>query len=143
MHGTSWVLLFHKQLEGHHLLLVSNYWIPNIINNANLLFLFLVPSGAPTNVALTAVSYQQIDVSWGINARTVNGQLRSFNIQYYTAGFSNTVVYSLINSTRPYQMSLTGLAANTIYDVRVSIVNSVGEGMQSSAATANTLPKCK
>ena len=89
------------------------------------------------------MSYQQIDVSWGINARTVNGQLRSFNIQYYTSGFSNTVVYNFINSTGPYQMSLTGLAANTIYSIHVSIVNSVGEGMQSSAATANTLPICK
>ena len=70
----------------------------------------------------------------------MNGQLRYFNIYYSTSGYSNTIVYSPNDSTGPYQMPLTGLAANAVYSIRVSIVNSVGEGTASPGATAETLP---
>ena len=99
--------------------------------------------GAPINVSLLVVSYQQINVSWSIDVSTVNGLLLYFNIYYNTVdGYSNVLVYNAtdIISTGPYTMSVTGLSPNTLYSINVTIVNEVSEGIPSSAVQAKTLP---
>ncbi|KAI6649738.1 hypothetical protein LOD99_6527 [Oopsacas minuta] len=99
------------------------------------------PSGIPLNLSLLVVSYQQIDVSWSIDISTVNGELRSFNIFYYTSSYSNSIVYYVINSTGPYQVTVTGLSPNTLYSVDVSIVNEIAQGDNSLTDMAQTLPR--
>ncbi|KAI6649737.1 hypothetical protein LOD99_6526 [Oopsacas minuta] len=98
------------------------------------------PSGIPLNLSLLVVSYQQIDVSWSIDISTVNGELRSFNIFYYTSSYSNSIVYYVINSTGPYQVTVTGLSPNTLYSVDVSIVNEIAQGDITTAPAVVTFP---
>ena len=103
----------------------------------------LVPSGVPDNVSLAAVSSNQINLTWSLNLRNVNGRLLAFHVYHSPVNMHNptAVVYDVERGDiGPYSVQIGGLSANLYYDVTVSIVNSVGEGMNSTAENARTFP---
>lgn len=78
----------------------------------------------PSNVQLTAVSYDQILISWKDNSSNETG----FKIQFYNANQSPPwgpwYRYAGANVTK---MIVSPLAANTMYSMRVAAYTSVGE----------------
>jgi hypothetical protein len=87
----------------------------------------IVPN-APT-ITATAVSTSQINIS--ITPPASNGGTAITSYKVYRNG-----VYNESTTTTSY--SATGLSANTPYSFTVSAVNALGEGSQSSAASATT-----
>ena len=103
----------------------------------------LVPSGVPVNVSLAAVSSNQINLTWSLNLRNVNGRLLAFHVYHSPVNMHNptVVVYDVMRGDiGPYSVQIGGLSANLYYDVTVSIVNNVGEGMNSTVEKARTFP---
>jgi hypothetical protein len=87
----------------------------------------IVPN-APT-ITATAVSSSQINIA--ITPPASNGGTAITSYKVYRNG-----VYNESTTTTSY--SATGLSANTPYSFTVSAVNALGEGSQSSAASATT-----
>ena len=76
----------------------------------------------------------------------MNGLLLAFNIYYTPASMaqSTIVVYNVtLGDIGPYAMQIGDLPANIYYDVSVSIVNNIGEGMKSAAKRTKTFPRGK
>ena len=93
------------------------------------------PSGptAPSNLAASAVSSSQIDLSWSDNS----GDEDYFNLESSTDGSNFTLLATLgANQT---STSDTGLAASTTYYYRVLAGNGDGESAYSNVASATTL----
>lgn len=100
------------------------------------LYAYQVPSGtlpqAPIGLVATAVSASQIDLIWNATTNTT-----SYNIKRSTTnGGPYTVVATGITATN---YSNTGLAGSTTYYYVVSASNAVGEGANSTQASATTM----
>jgi glucosylceramidase len=95
----------------------------------------VVPA-APTNLAATAVSSGQINLTW--NAPTTGGTVTYSLYRSTTSGFtpsSGNLVTSGLSGT---SYSNTGLAASTTYYYLVEAVNSAGTSPASNQASATT-----
>ena len=91
----------------------------------------------PTNLAATATSLSQINLSWTAPVNNGGSQITGYEIERSTdAGSTWSIVMSNTGSTTTY--SDTGLAQNTTYTYRVSTINSVGTSSPSNTATATT-----
>ena len=103
------------------------------------------PLAAPsrtTGLSATAVSSQQIDLSWNAHARSSKWKerVRSYRIEVSangTNGWAN-VVASTGDHSRKY--SHKGISPSTIRYYRVSAINRIGTGVASASANATTLP---
>lgn len=92
------------------------------------------PPAAPTNLAATAVSSSQLDLSWNDNSQDESG----FEIDRSADG----VVWANIATVAANMTSHadTSLASATTYFYRVRAVNSGGASAYSNTANATTLP---
>jgi predicted phage tail protein len=92
------------------------------------------PPAAPTNLAATAVAYNQINLTWTDNANNESG----FEIERCAgAGCTNFAqIATLAANVTSY--SNTGLSASTSYSFRVRAANAVGPSDYSNTASATT-----
>ena len=86
---------------------------------------------APSNLAATAVSTSQINLSWNDNANNETG----FKLERWTGSAWAQIAQLAANVT---SYSNTGLAAGTTYSYRVSAYNSAGSSASSNSASATT-----
>ena len=87
---------------------------------------------APTGLAATAVSTNQINLSWPASSGAT-----SYNVKRATvSGGPYTTVATGVTATTYYD---AGLSGSTIYYYVVSAVNAYGEGANSTPASATTL----
>jgi hypothetical protein len=88
------------------------------------------PPAAPTNLAATAVSSSQINLSWTDNSTNELG----FEVERSTDGISFSKIATITANTFPN----TGLAAAARYYYRVRAVNNAGPSGYSNVASATT-----
>ncbi|MFN8483832.1 MAG: S8 family serine peptidase [Anaerolineae bacterium] len=122
---------------------VKGYNVPNgpqpfalVVTGASTLTETTPPSApaAPSNLAASAASKSQINLTWKDNASNEDG----YSVERSTSSsFTNPTVVKLPANTTSY--SSTGLAANTTYYYRVRASNSVGNSGYSNTASAKTL----
>ena len=86
---------------------------------------------APSNLAATAVSASQINLSWNDNANNETG----FKIERSSGTGWTQIAQTGANVT---SYANTGLAAGTTYSYRVSAYNSAGSSASSNSASATT-----
>ena len=91
----------------------------------------LTPPAAPINLAATAVSTSQINLSWNDNANNETG----FKLERWTGSAWAQIAQLAANVT---SYSNTGLAAGTTYSYRVYAYNSAGSSTSSNSASATT-----
>ena len=92
----------------------------------------IAPPAAPTGLTATAVSANQINLSW-----TASSGATSYNVKRATvSGGPYTTVATGVTTT---SYSNTGLTGGTTYYYVVSAVNTGGEGANSAQASATTL----
>src|SRR5262249_41538979 len=92
------------------------------------------PPAAPSNLAATAVSGTQINLSWTDNSNNESG----FTIDRATdSGFSQNVV-SVTLGADVTSFQASGLGASTTYFFRVRATNAAGDSANSNTATATT-----
>lgn len=86
----------------------------------------LTPS-APMTVAVTTIDHDSLSVSWAAPARAANTPaISKYVVRYRTIG--ETSFGSPMDADTSASHVLNGLTANTIYQVQVAAVNSVGTG---------------
>ena len=90
----------------------------------------------PTNLAATAVSPSQINLSWTAPSDNGGSAITGYKIERSTDGGSTWPTVVNIGNTTSY--SDTGLVHSTTYTYRVSAINSAGTGSPSNTATATT-----
>jgi acid phosphatase type 7 len=90
------------------------------------------PPAAPSDLAATAVSTSQIDLSWVDNSTDEE----RFDIERWTGDPPSTTIVSVGPNVTAY--SATGLAAGTTYSFRVRAANRGGESAPSNTASATT-----
>jgi len=106
---------------------MSQQWMPAIASARQ------PTPAAPANLAATAVSLSQIDLTWTASPGAV-----SYNLKRATAsGGPYTTVFTGLNGTA---FSDTTLSRSTPYYYVLSATNGSGEGENSAQATATTLP---
>ena len=86
---------------------------------------------APSNLAATAVSASQINLSWNDNSNNENG----FKLERWTGSAWAQIAQLGANVTT---YANTGLAAGTTYSYRVSAFNSAGSSAVSNSASVAT-----
>jgi fibronectin type 3 domain-containing protein len=86
---------------------------------------------APSGLSATGVTKSQINLSW-----TAVSGATSYKIYRAT---SQTGTYSYVGTTSGNSYANTGLKADTTYWYKVSTVDNVGEGAQSTAVSGRTL----
>jgi fibronectin type 3 domain-containing protein len=86
---------------------------------------------APTGLQATAVSKSQINLKW----TAVTGATKYI----ISRSTSQTGTYSYVGSTTANNYANIWLSANTTYWYKVSAVNSIGEGLQSTVVSGKTL----
>ncbi len=87
---------------------------------------------APSNLAATAVSSSQIDLTWTDNSADEDG----FKLERSTDGSSFTEIATVGSNTTNF--SDTGLVASTTYHYRVFAYNAYGSSSVSNTASATT-----
>ena len=88
-----------------------------------IIFVFIVPTGAPLNCTNTNIQSISVDLNWAPPEISLqNGQLISYNINCSQIGQHYT------NNVSRLTLSVTGLSPYTSYSCDVSAVNVVGEG---------------
>jgi hypothetical protein len=92
----------------------------------------LVPPAAPSDLGTTAVSSEQIDLSWMDNADNEDG----FRIERSPDGSAWSVLATVGGGVSSY--ADTGLAASTTYYYRVQAYNGAGDSAYSNVASATT-----
>ncbi len=93
----------------------------------------VIPPTAPTNLAATAASSTQINLSWTDNSANETG----FRIERAPGGTTSfTEIATVGVNVTSYQN--TGLTASTSYSYRVRAYNSAGNSSYSNTATATT-----
>jgi titin len=90
--------------------------------------------GAPSNLAATAVSSEQIDLVWVDNSTSETG----FKLYRSTDGVNFSRIATLGVNVTSY--SNTGRPASTLYYYRVRAYNSTSESAFSNTASATTFP---
>lgn len=91
------------------------------------------PPTAPTNLAATATSSSQINLSWTDNSNNEQG----FKIEYSLSSSSGFTEIATVGANIT-TYSNTGLNANTTYYYRVRAYNSAGNSAYSNTASATT-----
>jgi len=89
---------------------------------------------APTNLAATAASSSQVNLSWSDNSSNETG----FAIDYATSSTFSSGVTTLAVGANLTSRSITGLAAGTTYYFRIRATNSAGASANSSTVSATT-----
>ena len=92
-----------------------------------------VPPAAPSNLAATAVSATQMNLTWTDNSSNE----ANFVVEYKKSTASNWTTVTRPANTTSY--SVTGLSRNTNYNFRVKSVNSAGSSAYSNTVTKKTL----
>ncbi|MEX0765031.1 MAG: fibronectin type III domain-containing protein [Nitrosopumilaceae archaeon] len=94
----------------------------------------------PTNLAATAVSSTQINLSWAAPVNSTADQVNGYKIEIrpFCSGSFSVLVANTTNTTTTYSNS--GLAGEICYEYKVSALNPVGTGNASNGAIATTLP---
>lgn len=90
------------------------------------------PPNPPENLAATAISNSQIDLSWSDNADNESG----FKIERSLDGTTWAQIATAAANATAY--SDTGLSASTIYYYQVRATNSLGDSAYSNVASAQT-----
>jgi fibronectin type 3 domain-containing protein len=91
-----------------------------------------VPPASPSDLAATAISYQQINLSWTDKAGNETG----FEIETSTDGSTFAKVSTVAANVRTFQS--VGLKQLTRYYFRVRAINAIGNSGYSNIATATT-----
>ena len=97
------------------------------------------PPSPPTALSANAVSSSQISLSWATSSNNGGSPITGYKIERESpigAGFS-TLVANTDSTSTTYTDS--GLTANTVYNYRVSAINSIGTSTVSNNASSITL----
>ena len=101
---------------------------------------FPVPSQAPTNFSVTAITSTSIEASWQLPPEdSRNGIITGFKLFYkkkFSAGSSSQIT---INSESTLTKVVIGLDKYTEYECQVLAFTSVGDGPKSSVASVITM----
>ena len=92
-----------------------------------------VPS-APTNLAVSAITNNSVTCAWSAGATSPGGT--TFSVQYRISGASTWT--TAVSNTSSTSASVTGLTANTAYQVQVIPSDSAGVGPASSPVSFTT-----
>jgi len=92
----------------------------------------LATPGVPTNFALVNETSSSITVSW---TAPTGVAATSYDVEYRVTG---TVSWTTLTGITSLFETITGLSANTFYDVRVCAVNGAGAGPFTSTLSAST-----
>ena len=88
------------------------------------------------------LSQMSLRITFSNDFITLNGKLVNFNIFYQTEGDSEQqTVFNPSNGDQgPYEITLSNLLPNRLYNVSVDVVTQEGVSGRSIAATATTYP---
>ena len=97
----------------------------------------LVPSAAPDSVSTSAVTSSSITVQWEmVPCIHRNGDITGYSVQYTGGGSTQTM--SVSGDSSGGMVTISGLAAATMYTVEVAAETSAGPGMYSDPVPALT-----
>ena len=103
------------------------------------IFYFLVPSIAPSQVLLTAKSSKSLHISWtAVPQEYRHGKIHMHKIYVSLATQPSNYINTYF-TFNPVEYNISDLRVYTLYVIRVSAVNEAGEGPKSRAVTARTL----
>ena len=99
---------------------------------------FPAPTAPPGEVSVIAASPTSLLVSWtSVPEQHHHGDISQYNVYISLANKQNdSVTVSVSNSTKSY---VDDLQVYTLYVIRISAVNDIGEGPKSKAVTARTM----
>ncbi len=106
-------------------------------NTASATTLNTVPT-SPTNLAVTAISPSQINLSWNPPSDNGGTQVTGYEIERSINGGSTWSILVSNTGNTDTTYSDTGLSPNTTYTYRVSAINSVGTSDPSNIASSTT-----
>ena len=105
------------------------------------LFLFIVPTGSPQNIAFFVTS-RSVSVSWNeIECIERNGMITNYTVEFSSLGGS-VIPGVLMVDERP-RFTANGLTPFTNYTFRVAGINSIGTGPFSDLITIQTVEDSK
>ena len=93
----------------------------------------IVPSAAPTDVAVSFNSSTSITVQWGsVPCIHQNGEITGYSVQYVALVRSETGFVVASGDSSGGTTTISGLTRQTMYTVQVAAVNSAGIGVYST-----------
>jgi len=92
------------------------------------------PPAAPTGLATTAIASTSIGLIWVAPTDTGSSAITGYLVQFKQSSASTWTSGTVLTTTS----TLSGLAASTSYDIRVSATNSSGTSVASSTLTVST-----
>ena len=108
------------------------------------IFLFTVPTNAPTNVTAITCNWNPLCllVSWqGLPSsyvESLNGVFQGYNLLYSEEGEPFTELFVPLQETERHEVQLIDLKCYTNYTIQVLVVTLNGPGFPSSAVTGLT-----
>ena len=103
---------------------------------------FIDPVEPPQNVTATALSSNEIEVSWEeVPAISRNGIITIYGVQYEPLEtFDDQISIAMVNTSGPVlTLNLTGLEEYVEYNISVRAYTSTGPGPYSDPVTVRTL----
>lgn len=82
---------------------------------------------APTSVSVASISNSQVDVTWGVPTDDGGSAITGYLIEQQVVGAGSWTTVGTVGPT-VFTQAITGLVADTEYNVRVSSSNNVGYG---------------
>ena len=102
--------------------------------------LISVPSKAPSELALSAISSTSIIASWQLPpAYSRHGIIAGFKLFYKKKGFIGSIHVKTINDGRTFLGVINGLDKYTEYEFQVLAFTSHGDGPKSSVVVERTM----
>ena len=102
--------------------------------------LISVPSKAPSELALSAISSTSITASWQLPpAYSRHGIIAGFKLFYKKKGFIGSIRVETINDGRTFLGVINGLDKYTEYEFQVLAFTSHGDGPKSSVVVERTM----
>ena len=102
--------------------------------------LISVPSKAPSELALSAISSTSIIASWQLPpAYSIHGIIAGFKLFYKKKGFIGSIRVETINDGRTFLGVINGLDKYTEYEFQVLAFTSPGDGPKSTVVVERTM----
>ena len=101
--------------------------------------IFAAPSAPPNLVGVTKVTSSSITVQWGaVDCIHHNGDITGYSVRYGVKGSEKVETVGV--SSEDTQTTIRELLPNTLYEIHIAAVNSVGEGVDSKPIEGMKIP---